>query len=214
MALFWKKEERIIHKIEAYLDQVDKTRDLFRQTMEELVRGERTETSEARVMEVHASESLADDIRREIELEMYRKALIPESRGDVLGLIESLDMIPNLFQSLCDQLLFQQIDVPAAFQERYLELVEVNIDSYNLLREAILALFYRRNCQEQLQQIDEKESESDGIERSLVKDIFNTTLDKADKILLKEIVVNTGDISDMVEVAADRLNLAIIKRRI
>ncbi len=214
MALFWKKEERIIHKIEAYLDQVDKTRDLFRRTMGELVRGQRDEHSEARVMEVHASESLADDIRREIELEMYKKALIPESRGDVLGLIESLDMIPNLFQSLCDQVLFQQIDVPEAFQERYLKLVEVNIDSYNLLREAILALFYRRDCQEQLRRIDAKESESDGIERCLVKDIFKTTLDKADKILLKEIVVNTGDISDMVEVAADRLNLAIIKRRI
>jgi predicted phosphate transport protein (TIGR00153 family) len=214
MALFWRKEERIIHKIEAYLSQVDRTRDLFRSTMGELVRGRRDEHSEARVMEVHASESRADDIRREIELEMYRKALIPESRGDVLGLIEAMDLIPNLFQSLCDQLLFQKIEVPPEFQERYLRLVEVNIDSYNLLREAILALFYRRNCQEQLRGIDSKESESDGIERNLVKDIFNTTLDKADKILLKEIVVNTGDISDTVEVAADRLNLAIIKCRI
>jgi predicted phosphate transport protein (TIGR00153 family) len=214
MALFWRREERIINKIEAYLDQVDKTRDLFRRTMEELVRGERDEHSEARVMEVHASESLADDIRREIELEMYRKALIPESRGDVLGLIESMDMVPNLFQSLCDQLLFQKIDVPPEFQERYLKLVEVNIDSYNLLREAILALFYRRDCQEQLRRIDGTESESDGIERGLVKDIFATDMDKADKILLKEIVVNTGDISDTVEIAADRLNLAIIKRRI
>jgi predicted phosphate transport protein (TIGR00153 family) len=165
-------------------------------------------------MEVHASESVADDIRRDIELQMYKKALIPESRGDVLGLIESMDMVPNLFQSLCDQLLYQQIEVPPEFRERYLELVEVNIDSYNLLREAILALFYRRDCQEQLRRIDAKESESDGIERGLVKDIFSTDLDKADKILLKEIVVNTGDISDTVEIAADRLNLALIKSRI
>jgi predicted phosphate transport protein (TIGR00153 family) len=214
MALFWRKEERIIHKIEAYLNQVDKTRDLFRDTMGELVRGEVNERSEERVMEVHASESVADDIRRDIELQMYKKALIPESRGDVLGLIESMDMVPNLFQSLCDQLLYQQIEVPPEFRERYLELVEVNIDSYNLLREAILALFYRRDCQEQLRRIDAKESESDGIERGLVKDIFSTDLDKADKILLKEIVVNTGDISDTVEIAADRLNLALIKSRI
>jgi len=214
MARLWRKEARIINKIEAYLEQVDKTRDLFRDIMGELVRGEVSERSEERVMEVHASESLADDIRRDIELQMYKKALIPESRGDVLGLIESMDMIPNLFQSLCDQLLFQRIEVPAEFREPYLELVEVNIDSYNLLREAILALFYRRDCQKELLLIDEKESESDGIERKLVKDIFATSMDKADKILLKEIVVNTGDISDTAEIAADRLNLALIKRRI
>jgi predicted phosphate transport protein (TIGR00153 family) len=214
MARLWRKEARIINKIEAYLEQVDKTRDLFRESMGELVRGEVSERSEERVMEVHASESLADDIRRDIELQMYKKALIPESRGDVLGLIESMDMIPNLFQSLCDQLLFQRIEVPEEFRERYLKLVDVNIDSYNLLREAILALFYRRECQEQLSRIDEKESESDGIERKLVRDIFATSMDKADKILLKEIVVNTGDISDTAEIAADRLNLALIKRRI
>lgn len=60
-------------------------------------------------------------------------------------------------------------------------------------------------------EIDKKESESDRIERSLIKDIFNTSLDKAEKILIKNIVVHIGDISDLAVDVKDRLTLAIIK---
>jgi uncharacterized protein Yka (UPF0111/DUF47 family) len=52
------------------------------------------------------------------------------------------------------------------------------------------------------------------MERALITGIFDSSMDKADKILLKEIVVNIGDISDQVEVVSDRLTLAIVKRRI
>lgn len=214
MGIFWKKEKLIINKIRSYLDQVDTCRDLFRRSMEALIKSGASSENEKSVEMVHQAESLADDIRREIELDLYQKALIPESRGDVLGLIESIDKIPGMFESLCYQICSQKIEVPIEFRERFLHLIDVNIESYNLLREAVLGLFYRRDVQREIKGIDKKESESDVIERSLIKDIFNTSIDKADKILLKEIVVNTGDISDLVEIANDRLTLAIVKRRI
>ncbi len=214
MAIFWKKEKLIINKIESYLDQVDTCRDMFRRSMEELIRFGVKKESEGSVDLVHRAEARADDIRREIELDLYQKALIPESRGDVLGILETLDDIPGLFESLCYQMSLQKIEVPEEFKERFLKLIDVNIESYNLLREAILGLFYRRDVQDEIKKMDEKESESDRIERALIRDIFDSSLEKADKILLKEIVVNTGDISDLVEIVSDRLTLAVIKRRI
>ncbi|MBA7690916.1 hypothetical protein ES703_99452 [subsurface metagenome] len=214
MGLLWRKEQFIIHKIEAYLEQVDKCQELFRSSMEELINSGGNEAREESVAMVHRAEARADDLRREIELELYQKALIPESRGDVLGIIETIDRIPGLFESLCFQMSLQRIEIPKEFRERYLKLIDVNIDSYKLLREAVLGFFYKRDVHNQLRETDQKESESDRIERALIRDIFTTSLDKADKILLKEIVVNTGDISDFVEIAADRLTLALIKRRI
>ena len=212
--MLWKKEKSIIDKIKAYLDQVDVCRDRFRLCIERLLLKPDDEQNQALLEEVHRSESNADDLRRNIELQLYQRALIPESRGDVLGLIETIDVIPGLFQSLSYQLFLEKIVFPEQFRERYLHLVDINIKAYDLVREAVLGLFYSKDVKEQTDLVDAVESDSDHIERDLIRDIFNSKLDKADKILLKEIVVNTGDISDQAETVKDRLILAIVKRKI
>jgi predicted phosphate transport protein (TIGR00153 family) len=212
--MFWKKEKSIIDKIKAYLNQVDVCRDRFRLCIDKLVLKPENGENQAIVEEVHRSESSADDLRRDIELQLYERALIPESRGDVLGLIETLDFIPGMFQSLCYQFLLEKIELPEQFRERYLHLVDINIKAYNLAREAMLGLFYNKDVKAQTDLVDAVESDSDHVERNLIRDIFSSKLDKADKILLKEIIINTGDISDQAETVKDRLILAIVKRKI
>jgi len=212
--MLWKKEKSIIDKLKAYLDQVDVCRDRFRVFIERVLHNPDDEENQAILEEVHRSESKADDLRRSIELQLYERALIPESRGDVLGLIETIDVIPGLFQSLCYQFFLEKIVFPERFRERYLHLVDINIKAYNIVREAVLGLFFNKEVKTQTDLVDAVESDSDHIERDLIRDIFNSKLDKADKILLKEIVINTGDISDQAETVKDRLALAIVKRKI
>jgi len=212
--MLWKKEKSIIDKIKTYLDQVDRCRNRFRVCIERLILEPENAENPAILEEVHRSESKADDLRRSIELQLYERALIPESRGDVLGLLETLDAIPGMFQSLCYQLLLEKITFPDQFRERYLHLVDVNIKSYDLVREAVLGLFFSKDVKAQTDLVDAVESDSDHMERDLIRDIFSSKMDKADKILLKEIVINTGDISDQAETVKDRLILAIIKRKI
>ena len=212
--MLWKKEKSIIDKIKAYLDQVDVCRDRFRLCIERLLIDPHDEENQAIVQEVHRSESKADDLRRNIERQLYERALIPESRGDVLGMIETIDVIPGLFQSLCYQFLLERIVFPEQFRERYLHLVDVNIKAYNLVRQALSGLFYNKDVKDLTDEVDAVESDSDHIERGLIRDIFNGKMDKADRILLKEIVINTGDISDRAETVKDRLVLAILKRKI
>jgi predicted phosphate transport protein (TIGR00153 family) len=212
--MLWKREKSIIEKISAYLDQVDLCRDRFRLCIERLLLKPQDEENQAILEEVHRSESKADDLRRNIELQLYERALIPESRGDVLGLIETIDVIPGMFQSLCYQFLLEKIVFPEQFRERYLHLVDINIKAYNLVRQAMWGLFYSEDVKDVTDLVDAVESDSDRVERDLIRDIFNSKLDKADKILLKEIVINTGDISDRAETVKDRLVLAILKRKI
>jgi len=214
MDMLWKKAKSIIDKIKAYLDQVDVCRDRFRLCIEKLLVNPDDAENQAIVEEVHRSESKADDLRRNIELQLYERALIPESRGDVLGLLETIDVIPGMFQSLCYQFLLERIVFPEQFRDRYLHLVDVNIKAYNLVRQAVFGLFYNKDVKDLTDLVDAVESDSDHIERDLIRDIFNSKLDKADKILLKEIVINTGDISDRAETVKDRLVLAILKRKI
>ncbi len=209
----WKREEKIIEKIEAFLDQIDTCRDLFVVTMALLV--ERPgDVTEDQIADIHRAEARADDLRRDIELQLYEKALIPESRGDVLGLIESADVIPDAFEDIVSDMHVQHLSVPEEFRQQFLELVRVNVEAYNVMRDAIRAFFYhRRDSLENLSRIDEQESQSDQIQRELIRAIFGTGMDTGDKILLRDLVNGIGAISDGAEKCADRLTLAVIKRR-
>ncbi len=210
---FWKREESIIGKIDAYLTQIDSCRDLFVVAIGSLVT-EPTEVPGRRIREVHEAEARADDLRREIELILYQRALIPESRGDVLGMIETLDRIPNAFEHIVETMHTQQQIVPKEFQEKFLELVKVNVDAYNALRDAVRDFFYNRgDAVDKLDSIDERESRSDKLQRKLIKAIFEDEMPTAEKILLRDLVNRIGKISDRAESCADRITIAAIKRR-
>jgi predicted phosphate transport protein (TIGR00153 family) len=209
----WKRQESIMGKIDAYLTQVDSCRDLFVAAIGALV-VDPAQVPGRRIADVHDAEAKADDLRREIELDLYRKALIPESRGDVLGMIEAVDRIPNAFEHIVLEMHTEQQIVPKRFQDRFLELVQVNVDAYNALRDAIRDFFHNRSdVLDRLGHIDERESRSDKLQRKLVKGIFADDMPTAEKILLRDLVRRIGKISDRAESCADRLTLAAVKRR-
>lgn len=214
MFLFRRKEKSVFAKLNKYLDQLDKCKDQFILCITELINKGILERDKEHVMNVHKAESKADDLRREIECDLYNKALIPELRGDVLGILETADTIPTYFQSICYQISLQRLEIPTDFIPLFNHLIEVNLDAYLLLNKAIRGFFRNNEIFHEIQDIDDKESESDRIQRELIESIFTSTLDKVDKLLLKGIVDGIGGISDQSQVVADRLTLAVIKRRI
>lgn len=214
MPFFWKKEKKIIEKIEQYLKQIDECSARFHECMQQLINLNNSEQDRELVDSVHKAESMADDIRRDIEKELYNKALIPESREDVLNLLEAMDTIPNSFEATCFKMCLERIIIPREFKSDFMLLVKNNIESYTLIRKAMKGLFYNKPVLAEIHAIDEKESMVDKIERKLIGKIFASNLDKADKILLRDIVISIGDISDLAQTVSDKLNLAIIKRRI
>lgn len=214
MAKLWKKQESVFAKIQEYFVKTDKTRDVFKTTITELInKGGDASLADA-VEKVHEAEHEADEVRRSVILDLYKKALIPESRGDILGLLESFDQLPNTFQSVCNQIFFQNIMIPENFKARFVDLINVNIEAYNLTKDAAFCLFKEEDLLNKCELICEKERESDTGERSLIRDIFSSDIDLAEKLLLKELLLSIGNISDLSEEVSDRIELAIIKRRI
>ena len=212
--LFQRKQKSVFAKLNKYLDQLDECKDQFIICITELINRGINERNKEHVKNVHKAESVADDIRREIECELYNKALIPELRSDVLGILETADTIPTCFQSICYEISLQRIEFPRDFIPLFHQLIKANMEAYLLLSTAIRGFFENREIFKEIQQIDNKESESDRIERELINTIFSSGLDKADKILFKGVVSKVGEISDQSQVVADRLTLAVIKRRI
>ena len=211
---FWKKERQIEQAIEEYLQETEQCLSTFGQACEVYFQEGLTEPFEQLVRKTGDSERAADEKRREIETTMYDKALIPESRGDILGVLEALDLIPNKSESVLYQIWTQRMIVPDQFADRVKELVRTNIESYGLLCQTMRYLFGdAKRVAEGTGLVREKERQSDTIEQNLIRAIFESEQDKADMILLKELVLEIGSISDLAENAVDRLRIIAVKRQ-
>jgi len=212
--LFWKKERQVQRDVQEYLQAADQCVEGFRQAAEAYLAEGITQRFEQLVEQVHSLEHVADQERRQIEASMYDKALIPESRGDVLGMLEALDLVPNQCSSVLYQIWTQNISMPEQFRDRFLRLVAPNVEAWGLLSEAMRELFGdARRIRQLAPAVAAKEAEGDQLERGLIREIFASDIDKADKIILKELALRIGDISDRAEDAADRLVIVAAKRQ-
>ncbi|MGD9638011.1 MAG: DUF47 domain-containing protein [Alphaproteobacteria bacterium] len=73
---------------------------------------------------VQKYEATNDDLRREIETNLFSYTLIPDSRGDVLTLIESLDKILNKYESILLQISIEKPVIPESYAEYFNDITE------------------------------------------------------------------------------------------
>ena len=65
-----------------------------------------------KIREVSGYEARNDYLRREIEVRLYMKTLIPESRSDVMKLLEGLDKILNKFEENLIEFSIERPEIP------------------------------------------------------------------------------------------------------
>ena len=165
--------------------------------------------------EVHYAESQADDIRREIEVMMYSKALFPESRGDILGLLEAMDRVPNQAESAVRAILIQHVIIPKSFASKLLQIVQLCDQCVSEMLDSTEKLFTDiTNATVMVGKIDEIESQVDHIEADLIEEVFASQMDSFDKILLRDIIKHVAQISDRAENVGDRIRIIAAKRRV
>ena len=215
MALFFSKKNKFLEMIEGYLKKVTECTELAKKALLLYIDKGCCEKFDELVTKTHMAESCSDDLRREIEILLYEKALMPESRGDILGMLETVDKIPNKAESVTFQMQTEVLRIPDEFKPELRKIININFDIFADVKKAIRAIFndideVRRITNE----IDKKESGSDSMERDLIKKLFSSNINIGEKILLKELIIEIGSISDRAENVADRLNIMAVKRLI
>ncbi|UCF67582.1 MAG: DUF47 family protein [Acidobacteriota bacterium] len=216
LGFLYRKQRRIEAMTGDYLDQCRASVDHFRRAMELYVQQGRGREFLFMVEQTHKHESRADDLRRRVEYEMYAKALLPESRGDLLGFLERVDQLPNIVQKALYRIANERIDLPAQLQDDFARLVDSSCVSAELLLQMAQRMFNRDPAVvETRTAIDEKESECDYIESELIKKLFSSdAVSDLQKILLRGLVRKLGDLSDAAQEVSDRLLIMSLKRRV
>jgi len=211
----FQKEQQIQSLIHDYLDSLRMAQENFLKAMNTYFEKGLCEDFDFQIARTHKVESRADDIRNEIEALMYAKALIPESRGDILGLLEVIDKIPTIFELVLYMIQTQRLVTPEFLVLDVRELVRVSLECCDLLIKQVEGLFGKSEDMRALVfAIDNNESHCDHIERRIITRAFDSDLDGFQKLQLKEMIIQMGEISDEAERVSRRVYIISVKRRV
>lgn len=213
MKLF--KSNRIIeNQIDEFLDTVVRGTLVYREGVRAYLQGDES-VFESKLKAIDAMEKQADRLSSEVETHLYSHSLIPEHRGDVLGLLENTDNIIDTAKVSLNQFSVEHPAIPAELRELYIELVDA---SYQAVEAAIIAAraFFRDvdSVKDHLFKVHHYEKEADEISDNLKRTIFNMDLDLARQTQLRYFAHNVEKVSDRAEEVADRLAIYAIKRTI
>lgn len=198
-----------------YMNEVLACADIFQECLFALFEDSTSDKAKDLVQQVDDAESRADGLRDKIEFKLYRKALMPEARGDILGLVEAVDRIPNWAEEVVYDIHLQRVQFPENLIEKFRQLTIMNVECFHLLHKAIEALFTDIDAVFELtKKVDKKESEIDNLEHELIREVFDIEERLSYQNILHRVVRNICDISDKTENAGDRLTIIAIKKMI
>ena len=159
-------------------------------------------------------ETSADTLRSEIKLAIYSDMLIPDSRGDVLGLLETADEVFSLMKT---SLWAFSIEAPTIDEELvpgYRRLTNMVAKAVDELATGARVFFQSPHLvSSYVAKVNLYEKEADKLSTNLKKQIFSSKRELALKLHLREFVDRIDSIADHVEDVADRLTIYAIKRQ-
>lgn len=160
-------------------------------------------------------EGKADNLRRNIEMELYAQTLIPDLRGDVLRLLEDMDKLINMYEGNLHRISIQQPDVPEQFHAGYLELTGTAVTCVELVVMAARSFFRDINSvRDHNAKVIFHETEADKLSSKLQRAIFTSDLSLERKMHLRYFVERIDDLANAAEDVADTLAIYAIKRRV
>jgi predicted phosphate transport protein (TIGR00153 family) len=211
----FKKERELETLIYSYLENLGKIQNHFVKAINICLKEGVSDDFCFLMDQTHKFESRADDLRDEINELMYSRALIPESREDIMALLERLDEIPRSFEQILNMIRTQKISFPEFLILDVQELIRVSMESCDLMVKQIDVMIKKKGGVRSLMStIDQNESHCDHIERRIITRLFESELEPYIKIELKEMVIVLGEISDQADRVSKRVNIMAMKRQV
>lgn len=210
--MFLKSTKKLETQIDEYLDLVIKGGLIFKLGIKCYL-DHQIDTFENYLSELRKIEGKADDLRRNIEIKLYTRTLIPESRGDVLGLMESCDKALNI---TTETLLEFSVEIPNIFPELKNDFIDISETSIACLENTVSGIrSYFKNIdavRDFIIKVQFYRNETNKIAEKIKRSIFRTEHELSQKIHTRYFTFHIEKIAEQSEDVCDRLSIAMIKR--
>ncbi len=214
--IIMKKARKLIAEIEGYYDLISQAALVFKAGIYDHLNG-KEEQLEERVKELAALEHDADVSRREIKHKLYAEMLIPDSRGDVLGLLEASDNVIDRAKSVLSSFAIEKPEIPEFLHDDFRELTDTTVNAMDEMVKASRSFFHELGMiNDYINKVYFYEHEVDKIEERIKRTLF--TSDKitllSHRVQMRYFTERIAQVSDDAESVCERLEISAIKRSI
>ena len=166
----------------------------------------------------------ADQLKRQLRLELPGGLFMPVDRADLLELLTQQDKIANRAKDIAGRVLGRKLEIPTILQEdfiayltRCIEATEKAADAINELDDLLETGFRGREValvEKMINQLDDIEDDTDGMQIKLRKKLLGIedTLKPVDVMFLYQIIDWVGDLADLAERVGSRLEILLARK--
>lgn len=212
MAAIFRKSKKLAAQIDEFLDSVSEGILIFTEGVQSYLNDDQARFAE-KLIQIDAKESNADKLRRTVENQLYQNSLIPDHRGDVLALLETMDKVIDRAKKTLNQFDVERPGIPKELHSDMMELTRASEQAAEMIVRAVRAFFVElHQVKNHLHKVYHYEKEADNLGDQLKRKIFATDWDLSQKIHLRYFTSHIESISDEAQDVADRLSIYVIKR--
>lgn len=168
-------------------------------------------------------EHAADDLKRDLRLNLPKSLLMPVSRSDVLEMLSRQDRVANKAKDISGLIIGRRMVLPGTIQTDYLAFLERNLDAVTQARKSVHELdqlfesgFRGAEVDLLMEMTDELsrlEDQSDDLQIHLRRSLFSIEKDlpPIDAMFLYKVIDWTGDLGDIAQRVGSRLHMMIAR---
>lgn len=168
-------------------------------------------------------EHAADDLKRDLRLNLPRSMFMPVARTDVLEMLSVQDRIANKTRDISGLMLGRKMVMPESVQDLYLRFVHRCLEAVgqaqktvNELDELFDSAFRGREIDlvmDMIRELDRIENDSDQLQVELRSALLDLEKDirSIDVMFLYKVIDWTGDLGDLAQRVGSRLHLMIAR---
>jgi len=209
-----------VQPLEKHMEVAYRCARQLRPLFEAVIANDWDKALEARA-QIEALEHEADDIKKEIRLNMPKSLFMPVPREDLLELLLVQDKIANRTKDVSGVIIGRRMQIPEPIAEKFLEFVSRNVDAAKQARKSVRELdeLFTAGFKgaevalvaDMIEKLDQIETHTDEQQTILRSGLFEIekTLDPIDAIFLYDVISLTGEIADMAERVGRRLELLL-----
>jgi len=172
---------------------------------------------------ISAQERQADDLKRELRLNLPKGIFMPVPRSDVLELLRRQDNVANKAKDIAGLMLGRQMHIPPSLATRFGHYLQRAVDASTQANQAIneldelLETGFRGNevtlVESMIQQLDKIEHDNDEMQIVLRRDLFDMEKDLApvDVMFLYKIIDRIGELADCAQQVGGRLQMLLAR---
>jgi len=208
-----KKRFDIGRKIDLFLDKVSESGILFKHGVDAYLKGN-IDSFEKKIEDITTVEHMGDALRRDLEEQLYTQTLIPESRGDVLELLESMDGLLDRFKGALWRFEIERPDIYPELHDEIQELTTCALESVEAMVRSARAFFKNISAvADHLHKVSHWETQSDKVSTRIQKQVFKKPdLRLSYRMQMRDFIRHVDKIADRAEDVADKMRIYVIKR--